>query len=118
MFSSKNVLRVFREASTPNQLFARVTSPGRNRVWRGGQVRFVDWAAGVPGGATSAATLELSTSGPSGPWSLLAADIPDNGRHQLVVPEAIDSAACRIRLTISVGGISVSVLSKAFRIQP
>ncbi|MHC4845739.1 MAG: FG-GAP repeat domain-containing protein [Planctomycetota bacterium] len=118
LFGGSNKLRIFREASAPTHLFARVTAPSRNRVWRGGQVRFVDWNAGVPGGAASAVTLELSTTGPDGPWSLLAADIPDNGRHQLVVPSAVNSAACRIRLTVTAGGKSASALSRAFRIQP
>jgi len=119
LFNSNNKLRVFREGSVPSQLFARVVSPGAGRVWRGGQVRFLDWAAGVPGAAPGAVTLELSTTGPGGPWSLLAANLPDNGRHQLVVPTGINSTACRIRLTLTAGAGSVSVVSKgSFSILP
>lgn len=117
-FGGSNKLRIFREASAPTTLIARVMEPSRNRVWRGGQVRFVDWAAGIPGNKPSSVTLELSTTGPDGPWTLLAADIPDNGRHQLIVPAAVSSGACRIRLTVTAGPKSLSVVSRAFRIQP
>ena len=60
--------------------------------------------------------LELSTSGPSGPWVPLASGLPDNGRFQWTV-NAPASDTCRIRVTTtSATATTNSISPNDFRI--
>jgi len=103
-YNYKNYLRCYRETSTPNRLDVRLTRPGPHRVWRRGSVRFVEWLSRVPGAAASTIDLEISTSGPQGPWTAIAGSLPDNGRHQMIVPAGLpQSADCHIRITVNSG---------------
>jgi len=98
-----NHLRFYREASTPNTLSIRITSPRGYETFRIGSVRFVEWVSGVPGGGYSTVDLELSTEGPSGPWSPIASGLPNNGRYQWTVAADSASSACYIRATVHAG---------------
>jgi hypothetical protein len=53
----------------------------------------VDWASAVPAGGAGAVTLERSASA-NGPWSLVAAGLPDNGRHQAQLGGASGGLGC------------------------
>jgi hypothetical protein len=97
-----NHLRFFREASSAQSLSIAPTSPRGGERFIIGSVRFIDWVSGVPGGAASAVTLELSTDGPGGPWSTIAAELPNNGRHQWLV-EGETSSDCYIQYTAVAG---------------
>ncbi len=117
-FSSVNTMYLLREASTPAVLSIAAVEPTANRVWRGGQVRFVDWHSGVPGSDAGTVTVELSTTGTAGPWTTLGAGVPNNGRLQVVVPSAVDSIDCRVRLTVQTTTGSATAFSSAFAIAP
>ena len=64
------------------------------------------------GGATISADLELSTSGPLGPWNPIAASLPDNGRFQWTVPPAAPpSTVCHLRLILSTATATTTAVS-------
>ncbi|MBC8329644.1 MAG: VCBS repeat-containing protein [Planctomycetes bacterium] len=113
IFNSRNHLRFFREASTPHTLRATQTRPGPNATLRAGQASFIDWVSEVPGGGPSSVELELSTSGPAGPWTPVASGLPDNGRYQWAVP-ATPSSDCRLRLTVDDGSGTSSRVGAPF----
>ncbi len=114
-FSSYNHLRFYRESSVPEDLSAFPVFPRGGEVFLGGAVRFTDWLTGVPLGDTATVTVELSTRGPSGPWSLLGEDLPNNGRLQWLVPTGVTSVNCYLRYTVSTASdIAVAVAPKPF----
>ncbi len=113
---------VLREGTWPNYLnyaraYKEVTPKESLRIFpvfpRGGQrfwnssVQFIEWWSEVPGSESTGpgfVRLELSTTGPAGPWTLIADSLPNNGRYQWRVPEAISSRDCFIRYTVFKGG--------------
>jgi len=108
----RNHLRCYLEASTPSRLTVRIVRPGPFRVLRRGSVRFLEWRSAVPGGASSSIDLELSTSGPLGPWTAIASGLPDNGRFQWTVPPtAPRSTSCHLRVTLSTAASSTVAVS-------
>jgi hypothetical protein len=118
-----NRLRVFVEASAPEVLAVRLLEPGPSRVWRGGQARFIDWTAAVPGTASGAelgsVSVELSTSGVLGPWTPLASGLPNSGRVQVIAPRGVSSADCRLRLKLTTAaGSAVTYGSGPFKLTP
>lgn len=115
IFSSYNHVRFFKERSLPAQADIDQIGPGPHAGLRQGSVRFIDWVSAVPGGGPSRVDLELSTSGPGGPWTPLASLLPDNGRYQWVVP-ATPSTDCRLRLTLHTASGTASQIGPAFRI--
>jgi len=98
--NDKNHLRFYREASTPSVLSIRVTSPNGYETFKAGSVRFIEWVSGVPAGGGSTVNLELSFEGPSGPWVIIAADLPNNCRLQGTVPAGRTSSDCYLRATV------------------
>ena len=109
-FFEGNALRVYREASSPPGLSVRVVHPGPNRVLLAGSVQFFEWAAAVPALQVATVDLELSTTGPDGPFLPLATDLPNSGRHQLVIPPRY-SDQCHLRVTATSASAGVSAVS-------
>jgi hypothetical protein len=104
-FSSANRTRVFREASQAGGRSLRVTAPGPGRTWRAGQVRAVEWLSAVPPGEPlGSVSVELSLAGLGGPWELLAAGLPDNGRAQVVVPAGVTAQHAWVRVRVQAAG--------------
>jgi hypothetical protein len=98
-----NHLRFYKEASTPSRLTMKITSPRQYETLKTGSVRFIEWVSAVPGGGASAVDLELSVSGPAGPWTAIASDLPNGGRFQWTVPEGQASTECHLRATVTSG---------------
>ncbi|MEW6074041.1 MAG: VCBS repeat-containing protein [Planctomycetota bacterium] len=119
LFSTRNHLRCYLESSVPAHLAVRLVRPGPHAVLRRGQVRFLEWRSAVPGGVPATIDLELSTSGPGGPWTPIAAGLPDNGRHQWTVPPStLQTAAGHLRVTLRTAGQTVAhVNAVAFSIE-
>ncbi|MBN1356500.1 VCBS repeat-containing protein [bacterium] len=114
--SDQNKLKFFREAGTPAEMSVYVASPGANQLFRGGSVRFIRWHSAVPDGEVCAADLDLSVTGPGGPWDPVARDIPDSGWCQWLVPQGISSDDCYMRVTITnPGGSAAGMNAGAFR---
>ncbi len=108
-FTYQNYLKCYRESSVPILLSIQSVYPRGKELFRPGSVRFIDWMSTVPGATsqvtsqvTCEVTLHYSTAGPDGPWSLIASNVPDNGRYQWIVPQE-NSADCYIRYTINDG---------------
>jgi hypothetical protein len=101
--SYQNYLRCYRENSTPYSLSVQALFPHGHELLRPGSVRFIDWISAVPlDEPTSQVMLEYSTTGPEGPWTFIASELPDNGRLQWIVPQE-NSNNCFIRCTVSAG---------------
>jgi hypothetical protein len=115
--SEINHLRCFREASIAESLsIASVFPRGRETLMQG-SVRRIRWISAVPEGEESLVSLEYSLAGPGGPWTTIADGLPNNGRHQWIVPTA-HSSDCYIRYTVRTGGaIETAMTPAAFSIE-
>ncbi|MBE0432723.1 VCBS repeat-containing protein [candidate division WOR-3 bacterium] len=112
-WSAINNLRFFKETSVAESLFVFPVYPRGNETFRNGSVRFIDWTCGVPAGETACITLELSTTGPAGPWFVIAGNLPNNCRFQYTVPQGISSANCYIRYTAATSSDTSSAITSA-----
>ena len=101
--NSYNHLRCYRETSAPQNLTIIPLYPRGGEVLPAGSARFMNWASAVPGGASSNVTVELSTTGPTGPWTTLAQSLPNNGRWQWTIPTGVTSTNCYLRYTATSG---------------
>jgi hypothetical protein len=118
-FSSRNKLHFYREASTPAGLAVRFVRPGPAATLRTGSVRFVEWASAVPPGSPPGrVSLGYSLNGPGGPWTLIAADLPDNGRYQWTVPEAQPTDDLRLAIRVVSGTKRARALSRRLTLAP
>ncbi len=115
--SYQNELYVFIESTTSTERFVRVTAPGPAARLLGGSVHTAAWLAAQLGSEPATVDVELSVSGPSGPWMALAQNRPDSGRHQWIVPQA-SSEQAYLRVTLHQGGESVSGVGGPFTIEP
>jgi hypothetical protein len=113
-----NELYVLLEGSTPTELTLAPVAPGRGRVWRGGQVRFVEWASAAPSAAPGSVSVDFSSTGPAGPWTTLAARVPNNGRVQVVAPSGVSSSDCRLRYRVTTASASRTAIGRRFTIVP
>jgi hypothetical protein len=98
-FTYQNYLRCYRESSVPVLLAIKPVFPcGHELLWQN-SVRFIDWISTVPGNEAAEIKLEYSTTGPDGAWTLIAAELPNSGSHQWLVPQE-NSVDCYIRQTV------------------
>ncbi len=101
-FTYQNFLHFFKESSTPMELDIQPVYPRGHELLRPGSVRNIEWISAVTGNQDSFVQIEYSTTGPQGPWTLIAANLPDNGSYQWAVPDE-SSANCYIRYEIYAG---------------
>ena len=113
--SYQNVLYLLREDNVPTERSVRVHLPAGNETYLPGSAQTLRWSAAHVGLGTGTVTVELSLSGPAGPWTPLAEDIPDSGHLQWSVPAAA-TADARIRVSLVQGAGSASHVSEAFTI--
>jgi hypothetical protein len=111
----QNYLYVYREDSIPAERFVTVQYPRGNQTLILGAVTTLRWSAAQIGAAPAFIDLDLSLSGPEGPWVPLATGIPDSGHWQWTVAGYV-SARAHLRVTLLQDGESVSAVSRAFRI--
>lgn len=117
-FVYRNKVKFFKEASIPSQIQIKPVYPRGGERFRAGSVRFIDWISAVPQGQGTV-KLEISLSGPNGPWELIANNLPDNGRYQWIIPLNYSSNNCYIRYTLKVQNDSVTIITpNAFSIIP
>lgn len=113
-----NKVKFFKEASIPSQLEIKPVYPEGGENLYSGSVRFIDWISAVPSGQGSV-KLEISLTGPSGPWYLIADSLPDNGRYQWLIPSGYSSNNCYIKYKLKVQNDSaVAITPNAFSIIP
>lgn len=97
----KNYLRFFKENTPYSSMSVAPLFPKGGERFKNGQARFIDWISSAPSGMSSQVKLELSANGSSGPWTVIADSVPNNGRYQWTVPQSIASSNCFIRYTLS-----------------
>ena len=110
-WNSRNRPRFYKESSIPQNLFIYPIFPrGRQKFYRG-SVQFIKWTCGVPAGSATI-RLELSTTGPNGPWNLIATNLKNNCRYQWRIPTNIQgSENCYIRFTAMTTNDTVSAIN-------
>lgn len=116
--SYRNYLHFYKEDSTASSLDITPVSPRGNEKLNICSIRFIDWLSGVPSHQDfGTVKLELSTEGPSGPWSLIADNLPNNGHYQWHVSSDRFSGNCHVRYTVTNSkGSSSGVTPISFRI--
>jgi hypothetical protein len=110
--------RAYAESSVPTDFSVFPKFPRGGETFVAGSVRFIDWHAGVPaGGGLPTMTIELSRIGPEGPFCLVAAGVPNNGRYQWQIPATlVASTNCYLRLTLNAAPPVVAVTPAPFTI--
>jgi hypothetical protein len=110
--------RLYIESSTPATPAVHPVYPTGGEVFMTRSVRFIDWHAAVPRGAGQPSmTIELSVTGPAGPWIPVAQAVPDNGRYQWLVPgDLVTSESCHLRYTLDTDPVTVAVTPDPFTI--
>jgi hypothetical protein len=97
--NDRNVMHVFAETTCAAALSVRPVFPHGRERFASGSVQFIDWWSARPN--TARVRLEYSTTGDSGPWTLIADTLPDGGRFQWTTPPGVTSADCFIRYTLT-----------------
>jgi hypothetical protein len=98
--SDINVAHCFRETSSPETLRILPVFPRGGEQFYPGSVQFIDWTCAVAPPETVFVHLDYSTTGPTGPWNLIADALKNSGRFQWAVPNS-PSTNCYLRLTAS-----------------
>ncbi len=115
-WNNQNYLYVLAESSEPEELWVTNLYPKGNETFLPGAVRFIDWASAVPENASSHVHIDFSATGPEGPWTAVAENIPNSGRHQWVIPD-VGSDHCYLRLSVVTENDSTSKVSeRPFRV--
>jgi hypothetical protein len=116
--NNHNVAHCFKEASVPESLRITPMFPRGGENFYGSSVQFIDWVCAVPTSDTAWVRLELSNSGPSGPWSLIADSLKNGGRFQWFVPNS-PSTDCYIRFTATTHQrTNIAITPRPFTILP
>lgn len=93
--------RFYAESSTPSTTWIQPKYPRGGETFYAGSVRFCDWHGAEAGATLHTVMIELSLSGSNGPWTTLAAAVPNNGRYQWRLPAGLpNSANCYLRYTL------------------
>ena len=126
--SDHNVAHAFRESSAQQSLTMFPVFPRGGEKFANGSAQFIDWWSAalyvtVTQSPIRDVRLQLSTTGPSGPWEDIYAGLLNNGRFQWTVPESVSSSDCYIRYTaIKIDTIPydtvIAMTPRAFTIGP
>jgi hypothetical protein len=112
-----NVAHCFREASVPSFLLILPSFPKGGERFYPGSVQFIDWLCAVPPPETALVELTFSSTGLTGPWSLIADSLKNGGRFQWTVPNA-PSESCYIGLAATTGHSGAGTAAGPFTILP
>ncbi|MEZ4652746.1 MAG: VCBS repeat-containing protein [Candidatus Eisenbacteria bacterium] len=110
-----NRLHVFSEDSIPTARWIMGQAPRIHQTVRNGSVQAVRWSSAHFGGEPATVDLEMSTSGAGGPWTILAAGLPDGGQWQWRVA-TLPSSQAFLRWTLHQAGTVASGVSGPFTI--
>ncbi|MCX7785738.1 MAG: T9SS type A sorting domain-containing protein [candidate division WOR-3 bacterium] len=113
--SNRNVLRFFKETSTPSNLSIISVFPKGNEKFYARSVNFIKWISAVPNNETSYVSIQFSAQGPNGPWTTLFNPLPNNGTKQWQIPN-VNSTNCYLRLKVYTSAESSFVVAGPFTI--
>ena len=112
-------MRFYKESSPADDLNIFPVYPSANRQVNIGSVLTIKWLSEVPAGNISSVKIEISRNNTSGPWTLIADQVKNNGQFQWTIPDTMASnEPCRIRFTVYSGVDSASKYSPQFFISP
>jgi hypothetical protein len=112
--SDQNHLHFYKEASVPSALSVTPVYPRGGETLYAGSVRFLDWVSALPGGQASTVSIDLSVVGPNGPWQPVATGLPNNGRHQWLMPGNLPkTGTAYLRYTVTTASGSASSVTPA-----
>lgn len=109
--TSANKVVLIKDDVTPTELKANLTYPKGAECWPNNAVRFINWVSAVPSNHSSSVKIEYSTTGNTGPWTVIAAAAKNNGIYQWNVPASVNSSSCFIQVTITDNVTSSNVIS-------
>ncbi len=106
---SRNKIKMFKETTPFTLLSVTPKYPRGFERFKNNAVKFIEWECAAPQAQTTKVKLEFSQAGNSGPWTVIADSLPNNGRYQWNVPASVNSANCFIKYTaFVVGGSSIT----------
>jgi hypothetical protein len=115
--SDINVAHAFRDTTARDSLAVCPVFPHGGERFANGSVQFTDWWSEAPGAESTRVRIELSTQGPSGPWTTVADSLRNDGRWQWTVPTGVTSADCYLRYAVTgPGGSADAITHGAFAI--
>ena len=96
----------------------QVLSPGNGAVLLAGAPSTLTWTATAPRPGVESVDVYLSTSGPGGPWHLIAAGAPNTGTYGWGVDSAMVATDCYLRVDARdyAGNLSSDLSDAAFTI--
>jgi len=109
--NDRNYAHAFREASPVESLGVLPVFPRGGEKFANHSAQLVDWWSEAPSAESTRVRLELSTSGPAGPWRLVADSLRNSGRYQWLVPDSVASENCFLRLTLTGPSGSASAMT-------
>ena len=95
----ENRLRLIKDLFDVQNISALLTYPKGGECWHNNAAKFITWTSGVIANHASSVKIEYSTTGNTGPWSVITSNAPNNGIYQWQVPAAVNSSNCFIRVT-------------------
>jgi hypothetical protein len=108
---SANKFYLIKDNNVPTEITSTVTYPKGGECWPNNAVRFINWVSAIPSNHSSSVKIEYSTTGNSGPWTVIANAAPNNGIYQWNVPASVNSSTCFIRVTATDNVTSNSAVS-------
>ncbi len=99
IFNYDNRLYLFKENSIATALNITMTYPKNYECFPNDAVRFIKWICAIPQNHASSVKIEFSSTGNAGPWTVVEAAVPNNGKYQWTVPQGVLSTDCYLRLT-------------------
>ncbi|HRY33926.1 MAG TPA: VCBS repeat-containing protein [Bacteroidales bacterium] len=108
--SYNNYIHLFKENSPVTDLIVKPVYPRGHEVFREGSIWNIDWITAVPGAMQPVIKIEFSATGPNGPWTILADNLPNTNRYQCHVPVA-NSSQCYLKFTASGQSASSSAIT-------
>jgi len=91
--------------------------PHGGEVVRGGSVGRVEWISAVPDEMNTKVKIEFSSTGPAGPFDLIAGSLPNNGARQVLWPDGVDSDNCYLKISLQGHDDVVALTPAAFEVR-
>ena len=108
--NSDNYLRVYLHALDNPTLNILPVNPKGFECFSPNSIQFLNWQSSVPAGPNATVTIEFSSTGNTGPWSVVATNIPNNGTYQWAVPN-VNLPNCFLKFIITNGSSSQTVIT-------